>query len=219
MNRRAWFCYELNFANRPTPVIYYDDPPPRMFPKEATPRRLQVVEISDLSPEPDGEHSFAVLQKLYPLSKVLQKETSDAIVQSKEKQMARPVTGYQTSQGNFFETEEEANLFEATYELDMVTTASVRKQFGDETTQEHVEVISTGLRSFIENNEKVIREFLDARAAFTQAQRTEAAPMDRPSTEDNSSDDPQLRSEDNPRLEDTTTAEEKSPRSGKKLAS
>lgn len=216
--RRAWFCYELSFG-RPCPVIYYDEYPPKLFPKEATPQRLQIVEISHLIPQVDGEYSLSEMQQLYPISKVLQKETSDANVKTKEQQMARPVSGYQTSQGNFFETEEEANLFEATYELDMVTTASVRKQFGDETTQEHVEVISTGLRGFIEDNEKIIREFLDARAAFTQSENHKRDEMDRPTTKDNTTDDPSLRGVSDSGVAAEPITEEKPERTRKKSAS
>lgn len=59
---RAFFCYELDFAERYQPVIYYGDLPARN-----SRGRKQVVEVTDEPRNDDGEISLTYLKSLYPL--------------------------------------------------------------------------------------------------------------------------------------------------------
>lgn len=213
--RDAWFCYEKNFAGKYIPVIYYDEPPAKsMNGKENTPDRIQVIKVPEISTETDGEYSLITLQKLYPNLKLLQKESSSVIDKEKEKEMARPVNGYMSSQGQFFDTEAQADLYDATYELTQAATAAVRKEFGDDRSQEDINTIADGIRSFITENERVIREYLDARTAITKDASGDAAGMDRSPTGDNPSDDTSIRGESDTRLEGGEGTEDQSPATG-----
>jgi hypothetical protein len=43
---KAWFCYELNFANQPVPVVYWDELPKATGGKETQRQQLQIVALS-----------------------------------------------------------------------------------------------------------------------------------------------------------------------------
>lgn len=193
--RDAWFCYEMTFDGSFVPVIYYDEYPKKSAGgKENTPDRLQIIKIPYNSAQPDGEYSLSQLQKLYPNPKGLQKRELSLIDNRQEKQMARMVTGYMSSQGQFFDTAAQADLYDASYELTQAVTAAVVRQFGDEKSQEEVNGYADGIRSFITENEKIIREYLDARAAVQGSNRVDNE-VGGPTAGDNPPDDTPLRGE------------------------
>ncbi len=70
MTRKAFFCYEKNFASRWCPVIFYDEPPSKSVAngKESAPERSVVNSLPDEYIGEDGEVSisFSRLQDLYP---------------------------------------------------------------------------------------------------------------------------------------------------------
>ena len=68
--KKAFFCYESDFAMRWWPVIYYDEV--LELKRENVHRRIQVMEIPEellALAGPDGEVPLSVLKKLYPLKK------------------------------------------------------------------------------------------------------------------------------------------------------
>lgn len=63
MTQKAWFCYEKgSMVEDFHPVVYYGE-----VPKSDSHGRKQVVEISHLPRNEEGEYSFAELVRLYPL--------------------------------------------------------------------------------------------------------------------------------------------------------
>lgn len=182
--RRAWFCYEHNFAMHYSPVIYYDELPIKMQGKDM--HRVQVVEITDLPVGVDGEFSFAQLQDLYPL----QIREDSAIREDKEKEMSRPVSGFLTSQGQFFDTKEEADFYDAAYELNVACLKAV-KEHGYED-EEQASSVAEGIQRFISDNASVIEEFLSTKGALDRVSKSRDG-VDGHTTGDNPTDDPQVR--------------------------
>lgn len=182
--RRAWFCYEHNFAMRYSPVIYYDELPVRMHGKVT--HRVQVVEITNLPVGVDGEFSFAQLQDLYPL----QIREDSAIRENKEKEMSRPVSGFLTSQGQFFDTKEEADFYDAAYELNVACLKAVRDHGYED--EEQASTVAEGIQRFISDNAPVIEEFLSTKSALDRVSKGGDG-VDGHTTGDNPSDDPQVR--------------------------
>lgn len=212
---KAWFCYERDFADRPVPVIYYDElPSTSAGGKENIRKRSQIVEISHLPKGPDGEYSFAELLHLYPL---LKSNGDNGIVNDKEKNMSRPVSGFLTSQGQFFETQQEADFYDATYELNRAATRAVAEHGGFDA--EQADSIAEGIKAFIGDNEKVIREYLNARAALTTDGSASHVQVDGSTAEDNPTDDPSIRSSSDTQLDEEAPTEALPERARKKSSS
>lgn len=203
--RKAWFCYEFVHEERPAPVVYYDYlPVASASGKENIKPRVQLVEISHLTELNQPIPSLITLSNMYPYKPPLKIPHQDA----KEIVMTRPVSGFQTSQGKFFDTEEEANLYEASFDLNEATTAAVRS-FEPETIGDFPieDSLVKGITSFIASNEKLISKYLNARAAMLRTTSETSPSVDGPPAVSHTPDDTSVRSEDSTRLDDETTTE------------
>jgi len=203
--KQAWFCYVLIHGYIPAPRIYYD-----ILPLDKYIDRVQLTNVSDLAERTPKHFTLDLLAAMYPYIPPLKEESSDATIATKEKQMTRPVTGFQTSQGNFFETEAEANLFEASYELHEATTTAVHNfepRPADD--QSFEDSLVEGIKAFIASHERIIRKYLDARATLTPKGLSDTVSVDGPPAKADPSNDPSVRSKDNPRLDEKATTKGK----------
>jgi hypothetical protein len=112
MTRKAWFCFESVFGKW-SPVIYYDEEPSKeyhrsVFEKEHTPYILIPAEFIA------GDEVFV---SFHELQSMLQIPTPPPTLPIEEPVMVRPVEGYITSQGQYFDTEAKATLYEAGFDL------------------------------------------------------------------------------------------------------
>lgn len=119
--------------------------------------------------------------------------------------MTRPVSGFQTKQGAFFEEEKDADLYEAAYDLEMALTEAVVEFVPDET--HFAESLVAGITAFITNNKEIVRKFIDARAASVTIKETANVQVDGPAAEANPSHDTPVWDEDNTRLDAPETPE------------
>lgn len=204
MTRRVWFGYELDHSNRPTPVLFYDDPPPKSHGKRPI---VQVVELD----EPQATFSFYSLCVIYPY--IPQQETlqsTPTVVSSKELNMTRPVNGYMTKQGKFFESEAEANFYEAAYALNKAAATGVVAL--GVTGEENVEETIKAIVDFIAFNRDLVTEYLRARGTLEDEQTDHV--VDGQSTEDNPPDDPSIRSGPDTSVAETPPTETQSQTTG-----
>ena len=204
MTRRVWFGYELDHSNKPTPVLFYDDPPPKSHGKCPI---VQVVELE----APQSELSFRSLCVIYPyLPQQETLQTTTSVVSSKEKQMTRPVEGFMTKQGKFFETEAEANFYEAAFALNKAAaTAAVALGVSGE---ENVEEAVKALINFIAFNRDLVTDFIGARRALEEQQTRDA--MDGQPAFDNTADDPSVWDEPDTQVAETPSTETQSQTTG-----
>lgn len=157
MTRKAWFCYEQDQSNQPVPVIFYDE-----IPTSAGKRKiLQSWEI----PEEIAETlSFKALQDMYPYfsqQETLQYTTNPVVSEQMETQMTRPVEGFLTSQGKFFESKLDADLYEARYNLN---SAIAKAAFSIGVVgQDNINHAVETFVGFINSNTEVIEAYIFAR--------------------------------------------------------
>lgn len=224
MTRKAWFCYE---GDNQSPVIYYDFlPTTSVNGKETVKKKKQVVEISHLLDVDGKAPPLFMLVKDYPMSKVLderlKKPERNGSINQQETKMVRPVSGFQTSQGTFYETEREAVLFEASFALHEAVTDAVAA-FGVDRNEPLFETFVDGVKDFVSHNEKVVKDYLEAKAAFTVERDGELAAkygskkddgLDGQSAGDSAVDDPSVRSEDNQQVDSPPDAEDQSSTTG-----
>lgn len=186
--RRAWFAYEMNFDECYQPVIYYDELPAKpLGSRRERHNRILTVEITHLLPD-ENDPPFAQLQVLYPL-----KIREETVIREerKEKQMARPVQGFLTSQGKFFDTKEEADFYDASYELDVAIIKAAESLGIEDDAQ--TQSISKGIRDFITANAATIEELLSTRKALANVGKSDE--LDGPTADHNPTDDPPVRDE------------------------
>lgn len=206
MQSKAIFCYEFNQGNQPYPVLYPDGLPPRLVGKPVKREMITVVI--------DPDATIDQLMRVIPHPKLLHKETINV---KKEYQMPRPVEGFLTSTGHFFDTAAEADLFEARYELDIASTEAV------EAMTEYLAKEGAGidiptyliqaLPTFIEQNEQVILDLINARRAIAKAGPPSMAGQ---ATETDQVDDTRVRDSDNSEVVTAPDAEDKPPTAGTK---
>lgn len=203
MTRRAWFCYEFVHDYIPSPVVYYDVlPQASANGKEAVKPRVQTTEVTHLWGSFPGGFLLHVLSHAYPYNPPLKKETSGDI---KEATMTRPVQGYQTTQGAFFDTEMEANLYEATYDLEVAATEAVAEFVPNE--EHFTESLVAGIKAFITDNKELVRKYIDARAASISVKGEETTDVDRQSTEADTTDDTRVWGSEDRELDDPPATE------------
>lgn len=197
------FCYELNNANRPCPKLYYGY---SVLPKMELGKRVQVVELSETDPR-----SLDALQQIYPYipqqeSTALDNAATDPVAslkQQEQHEMTRPVEGFITAQGKFFETEQEANLYEARYMLNAAIT-NAAKEIGVDG-EAHLEQAIEQFTKFINSYENTIRTYLDARRAMAIGSE-EQYEMDGQSTSSDQSDDTSVQLKPDPTVDPTPDA-------------
>jgi hypothetical protein len=156
MLSKVTFCYELDFARQWKPVLYYGDIPTGGVASRK--ERDRVVDVSDLPRGADGEVSLSACTKLYPL----QKAQKQASITKKEKRMSRPVQGFLSSTGTFHDSEAEADLDDATYELNISAINAIGSLEADDQPRTTEDVVSM-LTGFIYAHEDVIYDVITAR--------------------------------------------------------
>lgn len=124
--------------------------------------------------------------------------------------MTRPVEGFMTKQGKFFESENEANFYEAAYALNKAAATGVVALgvSGEENVEEAVKAII----NFISVNRELVTEYIHTRRTL-EDERTRDA-MDGQPAFDNSADDPSIRSESDIQMDETPSTETQSQTTG-----
>lgn len=147
---KVFFGYELWFDGRWVPIIYTDRTPTPLA-KESIREHTPWIQ---LHPD-DVMFSIPLLQRLYPLDtdKALQNELIERTKQERMKKMARPVEGFLTSQGKFFDTEAKANLFETNLMLRDI----LRDQFSAFTPE-----TITSILDLIKVHHELVSEYIQA---------------------------------------------------------
>lgn len=197
MKRKAWFCYELDQANQPVPCIYYDEPPLRSHGKR---RIVAEFTLNDI----EVTMSFASLCVIYPYKESIDNSNAVVIPSKQEKQdMSHPVSGYLTSQGKFFETSAEAELYEARYILNKATTQAVM-DIGVRGEPEIAAAVDA-IVSFINQNDELINNYLFARRIL--GSQSSPNGLDGSAETNLPSDDPSLRDTSSGELASPPTTE------------
>lgn len=78
MPRKAYFCYEKDFASRWCPVVYYDHPPQKQTIDKTIRSEIHPVPI-EWCGENEVNCSFASLQVTFPAPVALKNEIIEAI--------------------------------------------------------------------------------------------------------------------------------------------
>jgi len=209
---KVWLAWEEDFANRPVPVLYYGAVPSSSTNgKESIRVRLKVVDVSHIERGADGEVSLSAAAKLYPLKD----GSSGAIIKEKEIAVVRPVSGFLSANGKFFDTEGEAEFYDAAYNLNNIATGAVGTM--DVPNEDFAKYLSDQLIAFIQQYENDIYEYITARRNLDReasARDKKPAELDGQSTGDNPVDDPRVRGEDTVRVGDETSAQDNTERAG-----
>lgn len=125
--------------------------------------------------------------------------------------MPRPVTGYLTSQGKYFDSEKEATLYELSHEVNKQIIKYL-KNIG--VTDAYEEDSANQIHSFIILNETILCEYLLARRAFNSEQGNHE--VDRQAEPNTSKDDPPVWVRDDIPVDTNTNAEDTTENTGKK---
>lgn len=161
--RKAYLIYRMNGRGRWTPQIYYDEFYTDIRTQKSQQGILGPYDISRYMGE-DNE----VFQSFYALDKeYLQSSTEDATTQREYQMSPQPVTGYLTSNGKYFATEWEANLYEQSLELNIRATDAVvalrEWSIAEVTMDEFFQGLPAKLIDFININEDLILAYINAR--------------------------------------------------------
>jgi len=168
--RNAFFCYERTTHGLWSPVVHHDEIIDSMS-KEARPERTVPIRIlSQHMGDSEIAVSFATLQALYPLDadKALQNESiRSRLNQFRRKPVVRPVEGFQTSQGEFFDTENKANLYENGFILRMAFAGMIKGAMPELAT-DAVEGAVTAILEEIKANHETVTRYCDAVAMLNE---------------------------------------------------
>lgn len=213
MPRDAYFCYERNHHGKWCPVIHYDERPTTngndntKSPQGLGPIRSTPILI-DKSLIIEGEviASFVFLEKLYPPpdNLGLKKET---FAVKKEPIMAREVTGFMSAHGKFFDTEDEADFYDHSFELNRLLREAITTKFGPELPTDAVEELISSFVGFINTNDGLINDYINVRKRISAA--TEPDEVVRPATGANPSDDEGIRTGNDSSMDETFSTETK----------
>ena len=152
-----FFGYEKSQVGKWSPVLYHNERPKRIHQPVST----ELVEIRE-----EFEPSFGYLIKKYPPPQ-------------EEIKMVRPIEGFTTKDGKFFEDESSAIIHETVYELTgklrEFLKGSVFEQMPEEAQDEF---ILKGLQ-FISENEPTVRRYLDVvnRTSTVESSEEAAVPV------------------------------------------
>lgn len=209
-----YFGYEQQQFGSWAPVVFHDIPPTLHV---TTAIREAIVEHTpwQLIDTAEAALSLSVLQKLYPLDadKLLKNETIRRNEEERKRKMVRPVEGFLTTQGKWFDTEAKANLYETNVILREVISEEA-KNFLKTTDVDEVTDAVTAILDLIKAHHVVVMEYVNAvREVIKQ---TELRPDEAESqggngvggqtTTDNSSDGtPVWELEGSPVVDETTT--------------
>jgi hypothetical protein len=170
MARKAFFCYEQTTHGIWSPVVHYDEIIDPMS-KETKPSRTVPILIErTYMGDSEIAVSFATLQALYPLDadKALQNESiRSRLNQFRRKPVVRPVEGFQTSQGEFFDTENKANLYENGFILRMAFAGMIKGAMPELAT-DAVEGAVTAILEEIKANHETVTRYCDAVAMLNE---------------------------------------------------
>lgn len=136
---KYFFCYEQGASGIWSPVLYHGSPPARQ-------QRNATALVAYDSPE---EPSFYTLQQLFPIERYIE--------------VVRPVEGFQTKDGKFFDDERSATVHETTFELasEFYKRATLWPAIEPLADKVKDEIIEQGLL-FLRENRDVILRYLEA---------------------------------------------------------
>lgn len=219
--RKAFFAYQQSNIGTWEPVIFYDSIPTA---GSGAKSKEDIPVLSNTAPvatTDDGETflGFAELQLMFPLDadKRLQNETiRTRINKLRRKSMVRPVEGFQTAQGKFFETEAQADLYENGFILRDILR-DMAKTKNPMATTDAVDALVGDVLDALKINYEVAARYLEAVKKLAEAQERPAGAVpdagghvedaglragsqstdvkDGQSTPGNQADDPSLRDE------------------------
>lgn len=194
--RKAFLCYEKNNRGGFSPSIVYDELTKSTQGKENNRNYVATFDVSH-HVDPDTQEvsfSFASLQVMYPPEKPLINDRTNPKEKERRQEMARPVSGYLSSTGQFFDTVEEAEFFDASFELQHKLLSHALLQTSDMTPEHFMEILTD-----------IQPELVDY---VTTKKRLEALnePAGQPA-DDSEDDDTRVRDEDSPELVETADAE------------
>lgn len=150
--RKAFYCEEINFAGQFIPVIYYDElPTSSVNGKEGIRQRRNIHDISELVEGDEYPGSILFLQKLY-----------NPPPPKKEKPMARPVKGFLSATGQFYDTLAEAEFHDASNEIFDSMRKIVAQQFPNATSEQISEIVDFMVREIYKNKD-IIRDFINTK--------------------------------------------------------
>lgn len=117
--------------------------------------------------------------------------------------MARPVNGFLTALGSFFETEEEADLHDAAYELNQTALDAVKSRFNN-APEDIQEQLGTAIVQFIGEFDDIVEAYIVARRNLAnKAASDEVGGQPAPTV---ASDGERVRDEDNLSVDDSDNA-------------
>lgn len=64
MTEKMWFCYESDFAKRPTPVVYHGEKPSKKLGADV--ERSPLYDVPAECVDSDGSPNFGMLMKRFP---------------------------------------------------------------------------------------------------------------------------------------------------------
>lgn len=212
MTRDAWLEFRYNQRGKPVPRIIYGT--------YWTEYRTQKLHSPDFGPfnvshyiEGDEvNRSFAALEREFL---PLQKQSNDATtpVTGEKKMAPKAVTGFVSANGTFFHTAEECEFYERATELGeriQAATEAVVHVLDIGNLDQFVAQIPSMLKEFVNANEVVIREYIDAKQTLERRNSSPPVAPDRPAGVDNSEDDKRVQLSDNLEVAENSSAEDNS---------
>lgn len=212
----SFFSYQQSFDGTWIPVITSLHPNQLSFAngKEGRFVHVQVHEITDDSLTLDQ------LQDLYPLNDPLKKGRNNAINKMEGRTMSRPVTGFLSAHGQFFEDETDADFFDAAHELTRICdkfafSLSNALLDGNMSPKE----ASNELSIFIKKETTAIQQYINALNAVHDRDSKKAGDNEslRPASTGLSEDDERIRDEDNTEMDSSTATEDDTTDAGTKV--
>lgn len=152
---RYYFCYEMSITGQWSPVLYHGERPQRQH-------RPATALVAYDSPE---EPSFATLMRIFP--RIVEEETVE---------MVRPVEGFQTKDGKFFDDERSATVHETTYELSSAFYKQATLWPGVNSLADNIkdDIVEAALQFLRDNRETVVR-YLEASERQEEVEETTEA--------------------------------------------
>jgi hypothetical protein len=165
---KFFFGYEKNALGNWGPVLYHKEAPKVKDGYTLSSNGPMKEATAFVAIEADEEPSFGLLTKQYP--------------PPQEIEMVRPVEGFRTKDGQFFETEWEAEIHETVF----ILTDNFRRFVGEKelaffSPDQQDTAVLRGLEFILENGD-TIRRYLDAHSADTPAMEPEPDIPDNGST-------------------------------------
>lgn len=143
-----YFFYEKNSLGKWSPVLYHGEKPKIKDGYTTSVNGQQKQATVPVEIREEFEPSFGFLMKQFP--------------PPQEQIMVRPIEGYKTKDGKFFENEKDATIHEVVYELTGALREFLKETVFEETPPEaQDEFVLRGLQ-FVSENAETVRRYLDA---------------------------------------------------------